>query len=111
MDEYSSEIAELQAQVDAMIEAEADPKEIGELQLQLQILRTLYRQAKRLFEAGARKPGLRKQLALRGYGDWTLENVYAFVYETSVDMPVEEPSSFLGEIRDTDFERILAAST
>ena len=107
MDEYAKEISDLQAQIDAMIEEEADRKEIAELQMQLEILRALYRQATHLYESGAHAPELVESLALRGYGDWTLDNVYAFVYETSVDMPADGHHSFLGEIRDTDFERLL----
>ena len=108
VDEYAKEISDLTAQIDAMIEEEADRKEIAELQMQLQILRALYGQATRLFDAGARTPELRENLALRGYGEWTLDNVYAFVYETSVDMPIEGHHSFVGEISDADFERLLA---
>src|SRR5437588_8571013 len=107
MDEYAREISELQAQVDAMIEAEAGKREIGELQMQLEILRALHRQASNLLEAGESIPELRENLALRGYGDWTFDHVYAFVYETSVEMPSEGHHSFLGEIRDTDFARLL----
>jgi hypothetical protein len=110
MDEYAREISELQAQVDAMIEAEADKREIGELQMQLEILRALYRQASNLLEAGESIPELRENLALRGYGDWTFDHVYAFVYDTSVDMPADGHHSFLGEIRDTDFARLLESS-
>jgi len=110
MDEYAKEIADLQAQVDAMIEAEGDKKEIAELQMQLGILRVLYHQAIHLYDEGERDPELRESLALRGYGEWTVDNVYAFVYETSVDMPAEGHHSFLGEIRDTDFTRLLAGS-
>jgi hypothetical protein len=110
VDEYAKEINDIQAQVDAMIEEEADRKEIVELQMQLDVLRALYRQATYLLEAGTSSPELRQSLALRGYGEWTLDNVYAFVYETSVDMPADGHHSFVGEIRDTDFERILVAS-
>ncbi len=110
MDEYAKEIGDLAAQIDSMIEEEADKKEIAELQMQLEILRTLYRQATYLLEAGEHNHDLRESLALRGYGDWTLDNVYAFVYETSVDMPADGHHSFLGEIRDTDFGRLLVGS-
>ncbi|HXM58665.1 MAG TPA: hypothetical protein VOB72_24910 [Candidatus Dormibacteraeota bacterium] len=110
MDEYAKEISDLAAQIDAMIEEEGDKKEIAELQMQLEILRALYHQATHLYQAGRRNEELREQLALRGYGDWTMDNVYAFVYETSVEMPVEGHHSFLGEIRDTDFSRLLAGS-
>src|ERR1041385_4486618 len=110
MDEYAKEIGDLAAQIDAMIEEEGDKKEIAELQMQLEILRALYHQATHLYEAGRRSEGLREQLAIRGYGDWTMDNVYAVVYETSVDMPVNGHHSFLGEIRDTDFGRLLSGS-
>ena len=68
MDEYAKEISDLAAQIDAMIEEEADKKEIAELQMQLEILRTLSRQATHLLESGRRNPELRESLALRGYG-------------------------------------------
>lgn len=110
MDEYAKEIGDLQAQIDAMIEEEADKKEIAELQMQLDILGALYRQATRLFDAGGSNPELREGLALRGYGEWTIDNVYAFVFETSVDMPADGHHSFLGEIRDTDFGRLLVGA-
>ena len=110
MDEYAKEISDLTAQIDAMIEEEADKKEIAELQMQLEILRTLYRQAMHLLESGREHPELCESLALRGYGEWTLDNVYAFVYETSVDLPADGHHSFLGEIRDTDFSRLLSGS-
>jgi hypothetical protein len=110
VDEYAKEISDIQAQVDAMIEEEADKREIAELQMQLEVLRALYRQATYLYEAGAYNPELRQRLALRGYGEWTLDNVYAFVYETSVDMPADGHRSFVGEIRDTDFQRILVGA-
>src|SRR5262249_54701236 len=93
-----------------MVEEEADKKEISELQMQLEILRALYGKATNLLEVGERDDELKESLILRGYGEWTLDNVYAFVYEASVDMPVEEHHSFLGEIWDTDFERLLAGS-
>ena len=109
MDEYAKEISGLAAQIDAMIEEEADKREIAELQMQLQILRVLDAQANRLFDLGEHNLELRQNLALRGYGEWTFDNVYAYVYDTSVDMPADGHHTFLGEIRDTDFARLLAA--
>jgi hypothetical protein len=109
VDEYSQEINELQAQVDAMVEAEEDKKLIADLEIQLQILRAIYQQATRLLAEGQSDGELRQSLAVRGYGDWTLDNVYAFVYETSVDLPIEARGSFAGEIRDTDYSILLRA--
>jgi hypothetical protein len=107
VDDYSHEIAELQAQIEAMVEADEDKKLIADLELQLQILRALYQQATLLLAEGEEDPALRHQLAIRGYGDWTMDNVYAFVYDTSVDLPVAQRGSFVGEIRDTDFASLL----
>jgi hypothetical protein len=107
VDEYRREINELQAQVEEMIEAEGDKKEIAELSMQLEVLRTIHTQAIALFDAGEVDPELRRSLAIRGYGEWTLDNVYAFVYDTSVDLPGEGHRSFLGEIRHTDFAGLL----
>jgi hypothetical protein len=107
VDEYSQEINEIQSQVDAMVEAEEDGNLIADLEMQLQILRVLYQQATMLMAEGEGNPELRRNLAMRGYGDWTLDNVYAFVYETSVDLPNDVQGSFLGEIRDTNFASLL----
>src|SRR5438105_14698579 len=109
VDDYQREIGDLQVQVDAMIEAEENPKEIVELQMQLEVLRALYGQATALYDAGRLDLELRRGLALKGYGEWTLENVYAFVYETSVDLPAEGHRSFVGEIHDTAFAGLLAS--
>jgi hypothetical protein len=109
VDEYSQEINDLQAQVDAMVEAEEDKKLIADLEIQLQILRAIYQQATRLLAEGESEGELRQSLALRGYGDWTLDNVYAYVYETSVELPTDPRGSFVGEIRDTDFPTLLRA--
>ena len=48
---------------------------------------------------------------MRGYGDWTLDNVYAFVFESAVDLPAEEPKSFLNDITGTDFAELLEAAS
>jgi hypothetical protein len=107
VNDYTREIEELQAQIDAMVEAEEDPREIAELQMQLHILRAIYDQAVQVFDAGRRNEDLSQRLALRGYGDWTLDNVYAFVFDTTTDLTSKEHRSFLGEIRETDFAALL----
>ena len=107
MDDYQREIADLQVEVDRMKEAEEDPKEVRELELQLEILRALYERAQELERAGDDNPDLQRQLKLRGFGDWSLENVYAFVYETSVDLPANGHHAFVGGIRESDFASLL----
>ena len=107
MDDYKREIADLQAEIDRMLEAEEDPKEIGELEMQLEILRAIYQRATELLTGGANDLELQRRLRLRGYGEWSLENVYAFVYESAVELPGNGHQAFIGGIRESDFGDLL----
>lgn len=107
MDDYAKEIADLEAQIEAMVEEEGDARTIAELEMQLDILKTIYARAGELYEAGRRDPELMAGLAMRGFGEWSLDNVYAFVYETAVDLPVKGHGAFLGGIQETDFAGML----
>jgi predicted translin family RNA/ssDNA-binding protein len=110
MDDYSKEIADLRREIARLIEAEAEAEEIAELEMQARVLEALYEQASLLFERGRDDPDLRRRLRMRGYGDWSLDNVYAFVFETAVDLPDVEPKAFLKGISHTDFASLLVAS-
>jgi hypothetical protein len=46
-------------------------------------------------------------LRIQGYGDWTIDNVYAFVYERSVELEPKAHSAFVGGIKATDFALML----
>lgn len=103
MDEYQAEITDLRTQLEQMVEAEEDPKLIADLELQVQLLEAIYAQATALLERGRGEPELRDRLRVRGYGDWNLDNVYAFVYETATDLPDDGGRPFASEIRAADF--------
>ena len=103
MDEYAKEIRDLQQEIDRLVEAEGDRKEIADLEMQVEVLSAIYRQAEALYRRGENDRELRRGLRLRGYGDWTLDNVYAFVYEQAVELPDEGPKAFADDIRHTDF--------
>lgn len=103
MDEYQAEIQELRTQVEQMVEAEEDPKLIADLELQVQLLDAIYDQATALLRRGQEELELRDRLRVRGYGDWNLDNVYAFVYETATDLPGDGGQPFATEIRAADF--------
>jgi hypothetical protein len=105
--DYTREIDELQLQVDALVEAEGDAREIAELGMELQVLRAIYERTAQLYQSGRDDLELRHSLAVKGYGEWTLDNVYAFVFETTTDLPSDEHRSFLGEIRETDYAALL----
>ncbi len=107
MDDYQKEIADLETQVEQLVEAEGDAKTIAELSMQLEILKAIYARATDLHQRGLRDEGLRYGLRIQGYGDWTIDNVYAFVYERSVEIEPEPHRAFVGGIRSTDFALML----
>ncbi len=107
MDDYQKEIADLERQVEQLVEAEGDAKTIAELSMQLEILKAIYTRATDLFQRGLKDDGLRYGLRIQGYGDWNLDNVYAFVYERSVELEPKAHSAFVVGIRSADFALML----
>jgi hypothetical protein len=107
MDDYQKEIADLERQIDQLVEAEGDAKTIAELTMQLEILKAIYARATDLFQRGRSDEGLRFGLRIQGYGDWSLDNVYAFVYERAVELEPGPHSAFVGGIRSADFALML----
>jgi len=107
VDDYQKEIADLEAQVEQLVEAEGDARTIAELSMQLEILKAIYARALDVFARGQKDDGLRYGLRIQGYGDWTLDNVYAFVYERAVELEPKAHSAFVGGIRSADFALML----
>jgi hypothetical protein len=107
VDDYQKEIADLEAQVEMLVEAEGDAKTIAELSMQLEILKAIYARASDLFQRGKKDEGLRYGLRIQGYGDWIIDNVYAFVYERSVELEPRAHSAFVGGIKTADFALML----
>ena len=107
MDDYQKEIADLETQVDRLVEEEGDARTIAELSMQLEILRAIYARAIDLYSRGVKDEGLRYGLRIQGYGDWTMDNVYAFVYERSVELEPNAHSAFVGGIKAADFALML----
>jgi hypothetical protein len=107
VDDYQKEIADLETQVEQLVEAEGDARTIAELSMQLDILKAIYARAADLFQRGRQDEGLRYGLRIQGYGDWNIDNVYAFVYERSVELEPKAHSAFLGGIKAADFALML----
>jgi hypothetical protein len=107
VDDYQKEIADLEVQVEQLIEAEGDAKTIAELSMQLEILKAIYARTSDLFQRGKKDEGLRYGLRIQGYGDWTIDNVYAFVYERSVELEPRAHGAFVGGIKTADFALML----
>ena len=107
MDDYQKEIADLERQIEQLVEAEGDAKTIAELTMQLDILKAIYTRATDLYHRGRKDEGLRYGLRIQGYGDWNLDNVYAFVYERSVELELGPHHAFVGGIKTADFALML----
>ena len=107
MDDYQKEISDLETQVELLVEQEGDAKTIAELSMQLEILKAIYARAIDLLQRGQKDEGLRYGLRIQGYGDWNMDNVYAFVYERSVELEPQAHHAFVGGIRAADFALML----
>jgi hypothetical protein len=107
VDDYQKEIADLEAQIERLVEAEGDAKTIAELTMQLEVLKAIYARAIDLLARGRADEALRYGLRIQGYGDWDLDNVYAFVYERSIELEPKVHSAFVGGIKTTDFALLL----
>ena len=107
MDDYQKEIADLETQVDQLVREESDAKTIAELSMQLEILKAIHARATDLYQRGLKDDGLRYGLRIQGYGDWTIDNVYAFVYERSVELEPNAHTGFVGGIKTADFALML----
>jgi len=107
VDDYQKEIADLEAQVEQLVEQEGDAKTIAELSMQLEILKAIYARATDLLQRGQKDEDLRYGLRIQGYGDWNIDNVYAFVYERSVELEPKAHRAFVGGIKSADFALML----
>ncbi|MGH7881354.1 MAG: hypothetical protein ACREN8_00340 [Candidatus Dormibacteraceae bacterium] len=101
--EYTEELDQLQQRLDALIAAEADQAEIVELEQEVRILRAFYERAYSVWEEGRENRNYSLYLALEGYGEWTLQNVYAFLFDKVTDLPANDHKELLGQIREVDF--------
>ncbi len=84
MDEYQLEINEIRRTLARLKADKAEASLIEEYEAELRNLRALYQAATETLEAGRSDPRLRAALAELGFGEWTLQNVYSFVYEAAM---------------------------
>lgn len=89
MDEYQLEIQQLTRQLAQLRDAEADPALIAEYEAELRNLNALYRASRETYDVGISDRRLAEALHRVGFGAWTLENVYSFVYDISMELPLD----------------------
>lgn len=109
MDEYQLEIQSLRRTLARLREADADPALIEEHETEYRNLSSLYRAANETFAADAKDPRLAEVLASLGFGEWTLPNVYSFVYDASMELPVDDGRELARRIDETDYAASLLA--
>ncbi len=109
MDEYQLEIQSIRATLNRLRADEADPELIEEYEAELRILTALYAAAMETLETGRNDARLRTVLAELDYGDWTMENVYSFVYDAALDMD-ESGHDLAARVGQTDFVGALLAA-
>jgi hypothetical protein len=85
VDEYELEITEVRRTLARLRAEKAGEELIEEYEAELRNLVALYEAATETLELGARQPRLREALFELGFGDWTLANVYSFVYEAAME--------------------------
>jgi signal transduction histidine kinase len=84
VDEYQLEINQIRRTLARLKAEKADEALIEEYEAELRNLRALYDAARETYDAADTEPRLRRALESLGFGDWTLENVYSFVYEAAM---------------------------
>ena len=102
LDEYKLEIQSIRTTLTRLRTDEADPELIEEYEAELRILTALYAAATEMLAAGATTPRLQAILEELGFGEWTMENVYSFVYEAALDMN-ESGHDLAARVGQTDF--------
>ena len=110
MDEYQLEIEATRSTLNRLRADEADPELIEEYEAQLRILVALYAAATELHSEGNGDARLRTVLADLEFGDWTLENVYSFVYDAALDTELSG-HDLAARIAQTDYAGALRAAS
>lgn len=85
MDEYQLEIQEIRRTLARLKAEKAADELIEEYEAELRILQALYRAAQETLDAGLRDDALPRALDDLGFGAWTLQNVYSYVYEAAME--------------------------
>ena len=110
VDEYQQELDEISRSLEDLRLSGRDPDLQEELEGQRLVLSAIYRAARQLYQAGRDDLDLGLALAARGFGAWTLDDVYAFVYEEALDLDASGPGEFAAAIDRCDFRMRLPSA-
>ena len=109
MDEYALEIDSLRRALTRLRLEEAAPAIIEEYEVELRVLTALFEATSQTIGAGDHDARLAGALARLGFGEWDLDNVYAFVYEVAMEVDTEgrDLAALVGEM---DFPVLMLAA-
>jgi hypothetical protein len=109
VDEYALEIDSLRRALTRLRLEEAAPAIIEEYEVELRVLTALFEATSQTIGAGDHDARLAGALARLGFGEWDLDNVYAFVYEAAMEADTDgrDLGAVIGE---TDFATLLLAA-
>lgn len=104
--EYLEEIAELERRLVELEESEAAPELLQEYSTEVSVLKALLEATLRLRERLLEEPELAVQLSQRGFSAGRFSDLYAFVYDASLEIE-RAGEAFAREITGTDFAGLL----
>jgi hypothetical protein len=110
VDEYQLEIQSVRQTLERLRAAEAEPAVVEEYEAELRNLTSLYNAARETLAAGERDRRLGRALSELGFGDWTLQNVYAFVYDASMELDLDGGTDLAGRVDETDYAASLLSA-
>ena len=102
VDEYQLEINDIRRTLARLKADKADAALIAEYEAELRTLRALYQAAVATLEAGRDHPMIKVALSELGFGEWTLQNVYSFVYEAAMSAE-QDDRDLANVINHTDY--------
>jgi hypothetical protein len=108
MDEYTLEINELRRRIAKLKFDRAPVDVIEELEAQLRILKAIYDATWSVYQEGERDSNLPARFKALGFGAWTFDNVYFYVYEEAVKLD-PEGHDLASRISERDYLAPLAA--
>lgn len=109
MDQYQTEIRELRATLARLREADGDLELIDEYEAEVRNLSALYTAATETLATGRGDSRYSDALSSLGFGDWTLDNVYSYVYDLAMELP-SDGRDLAALINETDFAGSLLES-
>jgi hypothetical protein len=107
VDEYQLEIQALRRRLSHLKSEKAEPELIEEYEVELRNLVALYDAATAAFSRGEDDRRLPSALELLGYGAWTFDNVYSFVYDAAIETDTDG-RDLANVINHTDYGASLA---